>query len=290
MTTTALTPFDLVTTYAQVLMPVDFSPLSWNLLPTARHMSEVFHAPLRLIHVDTGVGWRDPGHSQRIVHSTPFGDVVELEDVAEHDAASGITRALGDDESSLLVMATHGHSGIAELALGGTAKAVLRNWSGPLLTGGPQFRIGAGPIRRIVLCVGPSATSTTLVVEVGRWAQALKATVQILSVTQPGSLGSFSRAHEESLRLQELTGLLPTAPSAATVVRLHGGRAAHEIVDFADQVPGTLVALATRARPAGSQALLGSVAMTVLRNTISPVLLRRADVATSTDDVRATRT
>jgi hypothetical protein len=42
--------------------PTPFSSLSWNLLPTARHMSEVFHAPLRLLHVDTVAAWRDRSH------------------------------------------------------------------------------------------------------------------------------------------------------------------------------------------------------------------------------------
>ena len=278
MTATQLTPYDLATTYAQVLMPVDFSPQSWKLLSTGRLLAEAFHAPLRVVHVDTAARWRDAGDSQRVAHSTPFGESVELDDVADSDAATGIARVLGDDESSLLVMSTHGHSGIAERALGGTAKAVLRSWTGPLLTGGPQFQIGAGPIRRIVLCVGPSATSTALLVDVGRWAHTLRAKVELLSVTKPGSGRSFSAVEEAHVRLQELTGLLPAAPSQPTVVRLQAAWASHEIVEYVDQVPGTLVAMATRARPAQQHALLGSVATTVLRNAKSPVLLRRADV------------
>lgn len=278
MTATQLTSYDLATTYAQVLMPVDFSPQSWQLLSTARQLAEAFHTPLRVVHVDTKARWRDAGHSQRIARSTPFGESVELDDVAESDAATGISRVLGDDESSLLVMSTHGHSGIAELALGGTAKAVLWSWTGPLLTGGPQFQIGAGPIRRIVLCVGPSAISTALVVDIGRWARTLHARVELLSVTKPGSGTSFSAVKEAHVRLQELTGLLPVAVSAPTIVQLEAAWASHEIVDYVDQVPGTLVAMATRARPAPQHALLGSVATTVLRNTKSPVLLRRADV------------
>ena len=80
------------------------------------------------------------------------------------------------------------------------------------------------------------------------------------------------------INLQELTGLLPAAPSQPTIVRLQAAWASHEIVEYVDQVPGTLVAMATRARPARQHALLGSVATTVLRNAKSPVLLRRADV------------
>jgi nucleotide-binding universal stress UspA family protein len=277
MTAMQLTPYDLATTYAQVLMPVDFSSSSWKLLSTARHLAEAFHAPLRVVHVDTESRWRDAGDSRRATRVTPSGESVAFADVAERDAATGIVRVLGDDESSLLVMSTHGHSGIAELALGGTAKAVLRRWTGPLLTGGPQFRVGAGPIRRIVICVGPSATSTALLVDVGRWATALHARVELLSVTTPGSATSFSRMEEAHVRLQELTGLLPPAIGAPAIIRLQGHAPAHEIVEYADQIPGTLVAMATRARPAVRSALLGSVATTVLRNAMGPVLLRRAD-------------
>lgn len=279
MTASQLTSYDLATTYAQVLMPVDFSPQSWNLLSTARHMAEAFHTPLSVLHVDTQTHWRDAGDSQQIEHGTPSGEIVELADVADRDAATGITRALGDDESSLLVMPTHGHSGFAEMAMGGTANEVLRRWQGPLLTSGPHFSAGAGRIRRIVLCVGPSATSTALVVDVGRWALSMHARVELLSVTKPGSGTAFSAVQEAHTRLQELAALLPAATSAPEIVRLQGARASHEIVSYVDQVPGTLVAMATRARSAPEHALLGSVATTVLRNTRSLVLLRRADEA-----------
>ena len=142
MATLQLTSYDLATTYAQVLMPVDYSPPSWNLLSTARHLAEAFGVPMNVLHVDTETHWRDAGDSQQVEHVTPSGEVVRVSDVAERDAPTGISRALGDDESSLLVMSTHGHSGIAELAMGGTANEILRRWQGPLLTSGPQFRVG----------------------------------------------------------------------------------------------------------------------------------------------------
>ena len=279
MATLQLTSYDLATTYAQVLMPVDYSPPSWNLLPTARHLAEAFGVPMNVLHVDTETHWRDAGDSQQVEHVTPSGEVVRVSDVAERDAPTGITRALGDDESSLLVMPTHGHAGFAELAMGGTANEILRRWQGPLLTSGPQFRVGGGRIRRIVMCVGPSATSTALVVDVGRWARIMQARVELLSVTKPGSGTAFSDVQEAHARLQELAALLPAGAPAPVTVRLQGARASHEIVSYVDQVPGTVVAMATRARSAPQHALLGSVATAVLRNSKSLVLLRRADAA-----------
>ena len=63
-------------------------------------LADVFHAPLRGVHADTTARWRDIGDTQRVAHSTAFGESVELDDVAGTDAATGIARGLGDDESS----------------------------------------------------------------------------------------------------------------------------------------------------------------------------------------------
>lgn len=121
MTATLLTPFDLATTYAKALMRVDFSAGSWKLVSIGKRLGDAFHAPLRVLPVDTEAHCRDAGDIQRIVHVSPCGESIEVDDAAGRDAATGIVRALGDDESSLLVIVTQAHPGIAELAPGGTA-------------------------------------------------------------------------------------------------------------------------------------------------------------------------
>jgi nucleotide-binding universal stress UspA family protein len=76
-------------------------------------------------------------------------------------------------------------------------------------------------------------------------------------------------------RLEEAAELVSTDERPATLIRLEDVRPGRSAATYADVVDGTLLALATHARPAATRAVLGSTAMTVLRHATSPMLVRR---------------
>ena len=267
----------LAITYAQVLMPVDFSPPSWRALPLANAFAHRFGIPRRILHVDTSSPWLDEGSSSLLLKSSPQGHQVDVEVVAARSAADGITRTLGDDESSLLVMSTHGHTGAGELVMGSTTEGVLRDWDGALVAAGPHFEVPGHHFSRIMLAVEPStAPPMRLVEDVRAWAMALQLPVDLVSVTTPAMAADAA----EGAAIDETQRAVAAVISFDDAVpvgyrRIESGREAHALVKAADEVPGTILALATHARPPAARVLLGSVAMATLRHTKSPVLLRR---------------
>lgn len=277
MTTPSASARSLTTCYAQVVVPVDFSPLSWRALTLAKRMARAFAVPLHVVHVDTSSPWLDEGINSLVVRNGPAGVPVDVDVVAARTPVDGILRALGDDEGSLLVMSTHGHSAAAELATGSTADALLRSWHGPMLLAGPRYRVSPVPFRRIVLCVDPASmvASPALVGDVQDWAAVYDIPMEVLAVVDPTPLSDFDEILGQNERLEAAASALSTDDRVAKVVRLEGTRPGQDIARYVDAVDGTLVALATHARPPSARVVLGSTAISVLRHVTSPALVRR---------------
>ena len=276
MTISIRTPSEATTTcYEQVVVPVDFSPLSWRSLSLANSISSAFGIPRRLVHVDTSSPWLDEGASRLTLKATPSGEPVDIEVVAARTPESGILRVLDETPSSLLVISTHGHTAGAELALGSTAEQLLRNWSGPVYAVGPRYRPTARVPRRIVVCADPTVSPPTgLITDVRALADRFGVPVRLLTVSNYSAVTDIELIRDDQQRLNQLADVLEYGGLPASIVRVHGGRCAHEIVQYADQQPGTVVAMATHAHALPGRLVLGSVAMAVLRQTTSPVLLR----------------
>lgn len=261
--------------YAQVVVPVDFSPLSWRALSLANSISSSFGIPRRLVHVDTASPWLDEGASQLTLKATPTGEPVDIEVVAARTTESGIVRVLDEMPSSLLVISTHGHTAAVEIGLGSTTEQVLRTWTGPVLAVGPRYRPPARSLRRIVVCVDPSVSPPTgLVTDVRALAERFAVPVRLLTVSNYSAVTDIELIRDDQQRLNQLADVLEQGGLPASIVRVHGGRPAHEIAQYADQQPGTVIAMATHAHSLPGRLVLGSVAMAVLRQTTSAVLLR----------------
>lgn len=261
--------------FAQVLTPVDFSAASWRAVPLASALAQRFGTHHRVVHVDAASPRHGEGASEFAVGSPPG---VEVDVLAATAPDVGIVRALSEHEPSLLVMSTHGHTAAAESAVGSVAEQVLHRWDGPAVVTGPNYEV-RDELRRIVVCVEPAwLPPRQLLIDVRAWAAQLAIPVAIFTVTS-GSL-RFERATEEQ-RLAEVAHAV-SPDWAIGVTRSESGGVTGNIVEFADAVPGTLIALAHRDRSRAARLLLGSVASAVCRRSASAVLLRRYDAADPT--------
>jgi nucleotide-binding universal stress UspA family protein len=81
------------------------------------------------------------------------GDVALSVQLAEGDPVSAILRALKAVRPGLIVMGTHGRTGLTRIRLGSVTESVLREVAVPVLTVGPRIKPAAalGNLRR-VLC------------------------------------------------------------------------------------------------------------------------------------------
>ena len=141
-----------MTPFCHVLAPTDFSVASRHALATALMMAQRFGARLTLLHVV------EPQFAAYA--GAPFMPIVNL--VSEQEAAARIAleremkalegqtivdvelrhgsawreilEAAKDKNADLIVMSTHGHTGLARALMGSTAEKVVRMSGTPVLT------------------------------------------------------------------------------------------------------------------------------------------------------------
>ncbi len=141
-----------------ILVPTDFSPPARRAVTYARRFAEQFGARLILLHVTEPVAYAPP--------HCPIEDVIELQAtrrkaaeqglagllgelsasasgcgrpmrcraiVVEGDVAEETNRAASTYAADLIVIATHGYTGLNRLLLGSTAEKLLRHAPCPVL-------------------------------------------------------------------------------------------------------------------------------------------------------------
>ncbi|HET6818668.1 MAG TPA: universal stress protein [Mycobacteriales bacterium] len=271
-----MTRSKVATSFAQVVLPVDFSPRSWRVLSLATRMAHAFGVPRHVLHVDTSSPWLDEGSHAMVVGNGPAGGRVKVDVVAARSAADGIVSLL-DQEQSLLVMSTRGHNVATELVTGSTADGVLHRWHGPMLLAGPRYQISPVPFRRVVLCLDPefSGMPTALAEDVQALATAFDLPIEVLAIMDRGPEADYHSILRQNLRLEEATEALSADERVVRLVRLTGTHPGRDITQYVEAKTGTLVALTTHARPPLARVLFGSTAMAVIRHVTSPVLVRR---------------
>ncbi len=131
--------------FETILCPVDLDKISKSALEIARKLAEQNNAAVHLVHAVTPPlprplepvpGWEKAlnGRLEQIAHQY-FGDKVRCDvNVVRGEPAAAIIRAAEDLEASLIVMATHGHTGLNRVLLGSITERVVRESRVPVLT------------------------------------------------------------------------------------------------------------------------------------------------------------
>jgi nucleotide-binding universal stress UspA family protein len=131
---------------ARILVPTDFGPASEAALTYGRELAHQFDAALHLIHVtenpflragvgdrrsleDTAARWLQ----ERLTEADRRKGAVAIVEQSD-EPAKEILRYAKSTKIDLIVMGTHGRTGLARLALGSVAEAVVRAAPCPVLT------------------------------------------------------------------------------------------------------------------------------------------------------------
>ncbi|MBL8796750.1 MAG: universal stress protein [Planctomycetia bacterium] len=132
----------------KILYPVDFSPYSECALGPAIWLAKYYDAELLVLHaVETPPGWGlgrpEPPLSaamaeaewERLVKVWPPDPSVHVRHLlVQGDPAAAILRAVQEHGCDLIVMGTHGRTGLDRMLLGSVAEQVMRGASCPVLT------------------------------------------------------------------------------------------------------------------------------------------------------------
>ncbi|MEX0717529.1 MAG: universal stress protein [Planctomycetaceae bacterium] len=140
---------------ARILLPTDFSENSHLALNYASAFAEKFGAELHLLHVvqdlvamvpEPGLAFPPPGDYMNELKASAEQSLARLPDpqpssvgTVVRDVRQGppfveIIRYAREQEIDLIVMGTHGHTGLAHVFLGSVAEKVVRKAPCPVLT------------------------------------------------------------------------------------------------------------------------------------------------------------
>jgi nucleotide-binding universal stress UspA family protein len=122
--------------YKRVMVPLDGSELAQVALTHALEMCRAFKATLVLLHVRDGRKG-SPEASRRyldFVRKRQAAASVPIElAVREGAVAEALVRAADEEKIDVIVMATHGRTGLQRVVYGSVAEAVLRSSTKPVL-------------------------------------------------------------------------------------------------------------------------------------------------------------
>lgn len=324
--------------YERILVPLDGSKLAQQALPYARAVATAKSAEVELVEVvapfeefvrastddelvAVGAGSRfdrwptsnewasiaqgfreDAGKRLAASEALIGAGVATRSAVLEGDAAEAIIKEADARPGTLIVMATHGRSGLGRWLMGSVADKVVRHANQPTLV--VRARDGADGARddadgsranigEVILPLDGSATAEAAIPHAVEMSKLLGVGISLIRAVSPASHAdafveympdSYERLVEDAREDAEeyLDGV-------ATRIRDQGisevrteasiGNASSAIVDLARAADDPLVVMATHGRSGIGRWMLGSVADRVVRHGPGPVLVVRPDPA-----------
>ncbi len=121
--------------FTRILVPMDLSEPSIEALQLAVSIAMRVGARITVLYVDTSTLPGDeqpPGVHRAVASEVPSSIAVEVV-FEQGDAAECINRHAAEGEHDLVVMGTHGKTGIERVILGSVAETVVRTCSVPVL-------------------------------------------------------------------------------------------------------------------------------------------------------------
>ena len=301
--------------FERILCPIDLSDASMRALTYAAGVARWYGARVTALHV---VPTFEPMELRagalfdpvQFVHPLPRERV--LEQVRESITASGIPAEIVDvateagdpvavivDQAvtmraDLVVMSTHGRSGVDRLLLGSIAEKVLRRAPCPVLTVPPHAPPPTGDIvLRKILCpidFSPAALQAVgFAIDLARRAAASLVVLQViefLAEEDPRESIHFDvpefRRHLVNDTHSRLEAFMAGQPDTGhgTVTRVATGRAYREILQMADDERSDLIVMGAQGRGGPMLAPLGTTAQQVVRAAPCPVFTVRAPILT----------
>ncbi len=272
--------------YKKILVPIDISELTKAALPYAEELAGRLGSEIILLSVSESAEAQDYHEHQiqveTIIDATkhnaerylekPEGKGIKVESVilVGHPAEEIVDYADKED-IDLIVMATHGRSGIGRWTLGSVADKVVRATKRPVaLIRAKSARLDVrekGILNKALVPLDGSKEGEAVIPYIEELASRLKAEVLLLQV---GPL----KANTEDY-LEKVGGGLK-GKGITTRFEVRVGDAAGEIIKLADEINADVVAMSTHGRSGISRWALGSVAERVLNAGNTPLLLVRA--------------
>ena len=275
---------------SKILVAFDYDPPSRAALAEATRLATAAHARLVIAHVYGPEPIHPSDGVPLVLERSAVSQLLECDcswarsfgidcrvAVAEGDVADQLLRLIRDERPDLVVVGTHGRTGLDRLVLGSVAQRLLRTSPRPVLVVRPPRRGAHGDagLRRIVVGVDFTPASTRAL-EDARWlAKLTGAHLVLLHAIARNTPIDVDPSRRPQARLDELAEELRAGGVGCTPI-VTVGDAATALLAESEGAPTALIALGTRARAPSMRRLFGSVADAVLRRSRCPVLVAHA--------------
>jgi nucleotide-binding universal stress UspA family protein len=286
-------PDPVAPTFRKILCPIDFSDNSMAVLRQAAKLARRDDALLYLMHVEVVPADNLVELAQEVTLSTEPGKL-RLERIArklparvKHQViaqfgrpAELIEKAAKDLDADLIVMATHGRTGINRLFLGSVAEHVVRRSAAAVLSFGPGTALGA--LKKILCPVDFDPQSIAAVNFGWRLAREYRAAMSLLHVVrapfEPSEVPAEPPTPEwEQDARARLANVVRENLGAKAKCKLlvRCGDPASAILEVEKELRPDMIVMATHGRTGLSRLVLGSVAQRTVRESTVPVLTVR---------------
>lgn len=296
--------------YKRMLIPLDGSEVAEQVLPYARFLAKALAIPVDLLGVvdpEALVALADPArgrHVDILMAETMSSTAIYLETTARSFQAAQVKASVGKgkpedaviekaaaDKDTLIVMATHGRSGIQRWLLGSVADKVLHGSTNHmfLVRANEQGKTdGEAALRTVIIPLDGSPLAEKALPGVVDLAKKLKLEMVFIRAyaLPPAVTGDeYGTYIDELLRQMEVEARdyleekvkevkKMGVEKASSVVNI--GYGAEEIITLARKTADNFVAMCTHGRSGVKRWVLGSVTERVVRHSGDPVLIIRA--------------
>lgn len=307
--------------FSRILVPLDRSDLAEQALGRATAMARASGAQLDLVlvHQPFAIGgfddapWEsrtsqdEQSYLNAIVSDLASGEsITPTHAILKGDPAEMICRRAEDSGADLVVMTSHGRTGLSRAWLGSVADGVVRRSGVPVLLLRPvegKGRVGAASqlFNHLLVAIDGSAASASIISAAVQLASLSEARVTLVRIVRPIPLIipefgvpvmtppivpdeklTQQVADEARTRLAELASRSSDHGISLDAQIVVNDHVAQAILDFAHAQNIDAIAMTTHGRGA-SRLVVGSIADKVLRATNLPMLLTRPK-----DDTAAT--
>jgi nucleotide-binding universal stress UspA family protein len=284
--------------FTRILVALDFSPPSDAALAYARTVAATFGGALHLLHVVENEFLRPIAADPRGIEDAALTRLryrLRADDYTRFRASTAVERS--DDAADeivtyarsrgvdLIIMGTHGRTGLAHVLVGSVAERVVRSAPCPVLTLHEAPSPGNALPKRILVPTDFSAPSHAALQYARSVAAGFGASLHVLHVLEEvaaapagseifvaeSALTRTTRLNDARERLGRLLSDDVRRSVTASFDAIFGSRAA-TIVDYAADNAYDLIVMGTHGRTGVAHLLLGSVAEAVVRTARCPVL------------------
>jgi len=294
-----------------MIIPLDGSKVAEQVLPYGRFLAKALMIPVELLGVvdpETLVAFSNPAqgrHLDTLVAETMSATAIYLESTARSfqgvQVKSSVAKGKPEDEviqnaagdkNTLIVMATHGRSGIQRWLLGSIADKVLHGATNHLLLirASDQGKTdGEAPLKTMIVPLDGSALAEQAFPDVVDLAKKMQLQVVLVrAYALPPAIsgedyGYYSAElldHLESEArdyLQRKVNEIKQKGITSVTSVVNTGYGAEEIITLARNTPDNLITMCTHGRSGMKRWVLGSVTDRVVRHSGDPVLIIQSD-------------